>query len=332
MIPKKILYAVQATGNGHLSRCLEFHPILSKYTEVDVLLSGIQGDLEMPFPVKYRFHGLGYIFGTKGGINYWATAKTLKPLRLLKDIFKLDLSPYDMVVNDFEPISAYARKWRFKHLPCVSLSHQAAFYGNNIPRPKRKGYLAEFIFKYFAPSTKKIGLHFQEYDENIYTPVIRQEIRKLPQSYIDNEVLVYLPSFDHNRLKQFFVEFPEYNFRVFSKHTQAFESQNNVYIYPVDNSNWMEMLSKCSYAIMGAGFQGASEMLFMNKKLLVIPMLAQYEQECNAKALSDLGVQVIESINDDFGFVVKKWLAEAKVTPVDFPDHTDFLVRKALGI
>lgn len=329
---KKILYGVQATGNGHLSRCLEFYPTLSQYADVDVLLSGIQGDLELPFPVKYRMHGWGFIFGKKGGVDYWATAKSLKPIRLFRDIFSIDLSEYDMIINDFEPITAYARKWRFKDIETVALSHQASFFSNAIPRPKRKGYLAEFIFKYFAPAHRKIGLHFQNYDDGVYTPVIREEIRNIAKDYQENEVLVYLPSYAERPLAQKLENMKNYTFRIFSKHTKEEFHQDNIHIYPVDKANWMEMLKTSSFAIMGAGFQGVSEMLYLRKKILAIPMLAQYEQECNAKALVDMGVKVVPVIDNNFSSIVSEWLDSAKIIEVDFPNHTDKLAKQALGI
>lgn len=64
----KILYAIQGTGNGHLSRAMDIIPILQRKGELDILVSGIQGDLELPYPVKYKFLGLSFIFGKKGGI------------------------------------------------------------------------------------------------------------------------------------------------------------------------------------------------------------------------------------------------------------------------
>jgi predicted glycosyltransferase len=63
----KILYAIQGTGNGHLSRSMDIVPLLKEYGDVDVLVSGIQGDLSLPFPVKYKFNGLGFIFGKGRG-------------------------------------------------------------------------------------------------------------------------------------------------------------------------------------------------------------------------------------------------------------------------
>ena len=47
----KILYSVQATGNGHIARAKEILPYLKKYGEVDALISenGTQ-----PFGNDYR--------------------------------------------------------------------------------------------------------------------------------------------------------------------------------------------------------------------------------------------------------------------------------------
>ncbi|MFD2147446.1 hypothetical protein [Mucilaginibacter antarcticus] len=62
----KILYAIQGTGNGHLSRSMDIVPLLKKMGDVDVLVSGMQGDLNLPFPIKYKLHGFGFIFGKSG--------------------------------------------------------------------------------------------------------------------------------------------------------------------------------------------------------------------------------------------------------------------------
>ncbi|HXU28204.1 MAG TPA: glycosyl transferase, partial [Bacteroidia bacterium] len=69
----KILYAIQGTGNGHLSRAMEIIPAFMKRGDVDILLSGIQVDLTLPFPVKYRLNGLSFIFGKSGGVDFFRT-------------------------------------------------------------------------------------------------------------------------------------------------------------------------------------------------------------------------------------------------------------------
>ena len=57
----RILYAVQGTGNGHLSRAIAVVPELMKHGAVDVLVSGTQSQIEFPFPVKFRYHGLSFV-------------------------------------------------------------------------------------------------------------------------------------------------------------------------------------------------------------------------------------------------------------------------------
>ena len=71
----KILYAIQGTGNGHISRAREIIPILMKKGNVDILVSGTQSDVDLPYPVKYKYKGLSFVFGKKGGIDLMQTYK-----------------------------------------------------------------------------------------------------------------------------------------------------------------------------------------------------------------------------------------------------------------
>ena len=70
----KILYAIQGTGNGHLSRAMDVVPCLQLRADVDLLVSGIQGDLTLPFPVKYKLRGLSFIFGRSGGVDWFKSS------------------------------------------------------------------------------------------------------------------------------------------------------------------------------------------------------------------------------------------------------------------
>ena len=102
----KILYAIQGTGNGHLSRARDIIPILQQKGELDILVSGIQADVDLPYPVKYRFKGLSFIFGKNGGIDLIATYRKSNLKQLYNEIKSLPLDDYDLVINAFEPVSA----------------------------------------------------------------------------------------------------------------------------------------------------------------------------------------------------------------------------------
>src|ERR1700734_409394 len=57
----KILYAIQGTGNGHISRAREIVPLLQQYGELDLLVSGTEAEVSLSQPLKYRFHGFSFV-------------------------------------------------------------------------------------------------------------------------------------------------------------------------------------------------------------------------------------------------------------------------------
>ena len=87
----KILYAIQGTGNGHISRAREIVPLLQQYGEVDLLVSGTEAEVSLSQPLKYQFHGFSFVFGTKGGVDNWATFKIMNLRRLWRDMHSLPL-------------------------------------------------------------------------------------------------------------------------------------------------------------------------------------------------------------------------------------------------
>ena len=82
----KVLYAIQATGNGHVSRANEIIPILQKKCELDIIISGTQADVELNHAIKYRKKGLCFIFGKKGGVDLYKTFRQMQSRKFLSEI------------------------------------------------------------------------------------------------------------------------------------------------------------------------------------------------------------------------------------------------------
>ncbi|HRX01304.1 MAG TPA: glycosyltransferase family protein, partial [Cyclobacteriaceae bacterium] len=139
----KILYAIQGTGNGHLSRAVDVIPELKKFGEIDLFVSGAQAEIELPYPVKFKSKGLSFYFGKKGGINFYKTFKKNSSKDVIHEINEFPVEDYDLIVNDFEPISAWAA--RKKKIKCVALSHQSALLSKKSPRPKSVDPFGEWI-------------------------------------------------------------------------------------------------------------------------------------------------------------------------------------------
>lgn len=318
----KILYAIQGTGNGHISRAREIVPLLQQYGEVDLLVSGTQAEVSLSQPLKYKFHGFSFVFGTKGGVDNWATFKLMNLPQLWKDMHSLPLKQYDLIINDFEPVSAWA--CRLQKIPSVSLSHQCSFVSPNTPRPDKWNY-AEWLFKYYSPTTYHIGFHFERYADFIHTPVIRSEIRNLETSD-KGHYSVYLPAYDDKTLLKHLSK-TDVEWHIFSKRQKTPYREGNVHIFPVDNKEFNKSLASSAGLLTGGGFEGPAEALFLQKKVMMIPMTGQYEQRCNALSASRLGVPVINGIDEHFDSHISNWLNDDKKIQVDFPDETAEIVH-----
>lgn len=319
----KILYAVQGTGNGHLSRAMDVIPCLQKHGDVDILVSGIQGDLELPFKVKYKFTGLSFIFGKKGGVDLVKTLLKANLPKLIKNIRKLPVEDYDLVINDFEPVSAWA--CYFRHKTCVALSHQSAVLNKSFPLPDEEDRKGKLILKNYAPADDYYGFHFYPAGDTIFTPVIRGHVRKREVTN-KGHYTVYLPSYDDKSLIKRLSDYKGIQWDVYSKHCKKKRTYDNVTIQPINNEDFTASMAASAGVLCGAGFETPAEALFLGKKLLVIPMKNQYEQQLNAAALKKMGIPVIKSLNPKHMDVISYWLEQGEVIPVNYPDKTQEIV------
>ncbi|MEI6815364.1 MAG: glycosyltransferase family protein [Bacteroidota bacterium] len=319
----KILYGVQGTGNGHITRAMEIIPYLQKKGDLDILISGIQNDIELPFDVKYKFRGLSFIFGKQGGLDLWRTYWKINSRKLYKEIKSLDVDQYDLIISDFEPVTSWACIKAKK--PCIGLSNQVATLHPLAPETKKKDVLGKIILRNYAPTNYNYGFHFKSLDKNIYTPIIRKEVRKLKPTN-EGHYTVYLPSYDDERIIKNLQKFKDINWVVFSKHyTENYKFQN-ITILPIDKDMFLKSMASSQGVLCNAGFGTASEALFLKKKLLVIPMKTQYEQHCNAAMLKSMGVPVMKKLKEKYHDKLEDWLNDTNIVEVDYPDQTNEIV------
>ena len=326
----RILYAIQGTGNGHLARALDVVPLLqARCDQLDLLISGPPADLSLPFEVRYRAQGMGFLFGKKGGINFVKTFWQFNSSKFLREVRELPVEGYDLVISDFEPVASWS--CRLREVPCVALSHQCAVLHPAAPRPAAEDPAGRAVLRHYAPSTAQYGFHFQEYAPGIATPVIRQQVRALAPTN-EGHYTVYLPAFEEKLL----VERLRYlsratRWEVFSKHSAEPAEYGNVRVWPVSGGAFLNSLARSAGVLCGAGFETPAEALYLGKKLLVVPMKQQYEQQCNAAALTQMNIPVIKNLKDRHLAVVDEWLHQGQVIPVDYPDRTAAVLDQLLA-
>ncbi|PIR69301.1 MAG: glycosyl transferase [Candidatus Niyogibacteria bacterium CG10_big_fil_rev_8_21_14_0_10_46_36] len=322
----KILFAIQGTGNGHIARSREIIPRLAKYADIDVLVSGYQYQLDIRHPVTYAFKGVSFVFGEKGEIDYWKTLARLDLRQAHKDLRSLPKKKYDLVVSDFEPISArFAEKYG---IPSVHISHEIALLSPQSPRP---GWdiLAELVISLYAPCDKTIGIHYKKYDATMVTPIIRDKIRKAREKKNNNEYyLAYLHAFSDERLISVFSKTKE-RWIIVSKYIKRPKQINkNIFMLPVGHESYEDIFAGARGVCFNTGFQATAEALFLGKKLYTVPQRGQHEQQCNAEALKEFGAWSSKKLKADY---VREWIAEGKPTKQqDYSDPIPEIVERIL--
>lgn len=320
----RILYAIQATGNGHISRARALIPYLRQLGHLDLLLSGTNAQVSLDETIKYRLKGVGFAFGKNGGIDYWQTFNEASLLRIKKEYSQLPVQDYDLVINDFEPISAWACK--LKHVPCIALSHQSALLDKNTPMPEETDLPGALVLHYYAPAHLHIGFHFQSYSPAIFTPVIRDEVRQLNPSNKGHHT-VYLPAYDDEKVARILEKTGCHQWEIFSKQGRSNHWNNNIRFIPVNARAFAQSMASSKGVLCGAGFETPSEALFLGKKVLVIPMKQQYEQQCNAAALEQLGASKISSLDYEAVDSIKAWASSHNSIQLDYPNRNQEVVE-----
>jgi len=231
---------------------------------------------------------------------------------MYKEADALPLKEYDVVINDFDSITSLACKLQNVH--SVQFGHQASFISKETPRPTKKSFMGEMILKHYASSSKNIGLHFKNYDSFILPPIIKDKIIEATPTNL-NHITVYLPSFDKDCLEKAFNKVSEVQFHWFLSDVKLTHTIGNITYYPVHQKSFNKSLISCHGIITGGGFETPAEALYLEKKILSIPIRNHYEQECNAAALKKLGVPVVYEVGHDFNLIIENWLNTETLNP-----------------
>lgn len=317
----KILYGVQGTGNGHITRARVMAKAFAKRddVEVDYLFSGRDAskyfDMEIFGGYQTRT-GLTFV-SENGSINHWKTVSSAKPLVLMRDIKRLDLSEYDLVLNDFEPISAWAAKKQGK--PSISISHQAAFV-HSVPK-QGDTLLDRLIMRNFAPTSIHLGVHWYHFGHNIMPPFIEDQHTHETEGA---HFLVYLPFEGLDEIRAMLEPLSEHNFICFHPELAQGYDEGNVKWRTTSKKDFHCALQSAAGVIANAGFELSSECLQLGKKLLIKPLRGQFEQLSNALTLSQLGLcTTMLTLDTD---EVENWLDSPSSDPIQFPSDPNVLI------
>lgn len=267
----------------------------------------------------------GITFATNSGRVIWS--KTLLKnnlLQLLKDTNQLDVSGYDLVISDYEPITA--RAGRRTGVEVIGLGHQYAFTHKSVPMC-RTTPVHRYVMNNLAPADTDLGLHWDHFGCPVLPPIAPVEAFEC--NIEKNLNLVYLPFESLESISQFLGNFVDHNFIVYHpdacrRYKEKTIDKGNISFHLPSRVGFQQDLHRAEAVICNAGFELPSETLQLGKKLLVKPVAQQMEQESNAMALEQLKLgSSMSSLDVD---KTTKWLASPASCKVTYPDVAQYLV------
>ena len=282
-----ILYGVNATGNGHISRSrITISELKKRGHNITVLFSGRKVknffDLEEfePYIIK---KGFTFVF-KKGKLNVLRTLLNIDLIQFVRDVFKIK-KEYDVVVTDFEPISAYAARKLGIH--CIGIGHQYSFL-EKIPKSFKMKLASLFFLRFYTPINSTISSHFYHFNQTILPPFIENGLKNQDAvPTMKNTFLVYLAWEEQDQMISILNTIKGNEFIYYSSVDKEVQI-SNVTLKPFSNKHFKEDLIACNGLLTNAGFQLPAEAIYLGKKILCKPLVGQPEQEHNAKILKRL--------------------------------------------
>lgn len=309
----KILFGVQGTGNGHISRCRTLAKALTAVgADVDYIFSGRDAKdyFDMDAFGHYSVYE-GMSFATKNGkINLRKTIQRIKAFRLIKDVRDLNLDQYDTIISDFEPVSAWAA--HHQHRECLGISNQAVC---QYLKPKEYGFVANTIMKFYAPVTNPVGLHWFHFGHALIPPMIDPLICQKE----NGKIIVYLPFESIEDIINALIPFSQhYQFECFHPEIKQETVNNSITLKPLGRNTFTCAVASCSGIIANTGFALISEALVLGKKILTKPVQGQFEQLYNGDCLAKLNLATVMHTLDKQ--TIEHWLKLPSPSAVIYPD------------
>jgi uncharacterized protein (TIGR00661 family) len=295
----RIIYGVAGQGFGHAARSHETLMHLKRRKHKILVLAYKQSAdlLGQDFPVL-QIPGLGLNY-QNNKLSYWRTlydnaATLIKSTNKWPSLRrKIKAFNADLVITDFEPLSATIA--HIEKLPLISIDNQHQLTNSQIIVPKkyRRDFLAVklvtksmvwwadyYLFTSFFKTKITKAKSF------LFPPIVREKIRKLkPQ--VKDFVLVYQNS-DFDYILDELKKLKKDNFIIYSGRP-GIKKDGNLILKNYHNPDWYKDLANCRAIIGTAGLSLISEALCLDKPYLAIPVGGQIEQIINALYIKKLG-------------------------------------------
>jgi uncharacterized protein (TIGR00661 family) len=300
----KILYGVAVEGFGHSTRSdLIGRRLLDCGHDVLFAASGKSlAYLSQPFTERVNeVYGLRFIF-RQGRVHPLYTIldnafNYRHGFQINRELFaqKMEAFGPDLVVSDFEPFSAWWA-WR-NNVPCIFVDNEHLLTMAKLSDvPGRWDQLkAQIVTRgYHAFARTYVVMNFfraslRNAKAVLVPPVVRKCVTEQLSSCGDH-VTVYSADSKIETKQKYISLFGRLAPRPFYIYGFNIEEQyGNCFFKKTSTEGFLSDLASCAGVIASAGFSLISECLYLKKRMLLVPVKGQFEQQVNAVYAQRLG-------------------------------------------
>lgn len=299
----RIVYGVQSTGRGHLTRFLGLLPLFQR--DSHELLVFVTGRWDPPAyfldaleGVRVRrFPGLSMVPDGTGGVSKRRTVKAFATHLpgLFRSFYKANrwiaaFEP-DLIVSDFDPItgSPFVAPSVFK----VGIGNCYAPVRFDVEHPtgfRRERFNVRVVNKLGTSGLDvRLTSHFYPLDEECLPPILRPETLCLKPENRGHILAYYAFPGLLPPVLDFAKTHPTTPIILYGQRHRPRGLPDNVHV-ELDPSRFLGDFADCAAFVGTAGFQSIAEGFFLGKKLVVQPIEGHYEQIWNASELERCGM------------------------------------------
>ena len=213
----------------------------------------------------------------------------------------------DVILNFFEPITAFYTLTRWKRPPVVAIGHQFMFQHPDYVRTPQlwKQLLSMRLYTWLLGArATKLALSLYEAPDLpgkriiVGPPILRKQLFSLTANPNGDFTLVYL--LNHGYAEQIIAwsaKNPQTKLHCFYDKPGApaeFQHSPSLTFHKLDGEKFLKMMAACRHVVCTAGFESVSEAAWLGKPLFLVPVENHVEQQVNAIDAQQFGIGIAE--------------------------------------
>jgi uncharacterized protein (TIGR00661 family) len=321
MPDKKIVFAVQGEGRGHLTQAIAVYEMLTAngYTIAAVLI-GMNQQKNLPAFVRARITAPIILLDSPYFIKdkhqcaistFKTILHTFKHLLSYKkslSVIRATVEKYqpDLLINFYEPLIGIAALIGKIETKIISIAHQYLYLHPDFSFPESSSQKNIWTIRQYTrftafKSDALVALSFyplkRANHHNIYVcpPLLRNEVKQ-QEVFQGKHLLIYLVNAGYMKnIIEWHKNHPEYEVHCFTDSPAIkgkWQYHENLYFHSLDDRKFLYYMANAMALVTTAGFESVCEAMYMGKPVLMVPVEHHFEQWCNARDAASAGAGI----------------------------------------